>query len=171
MEAQKWLKEHEDLNYDPQLISLVPLKSLEKYGGSLYIGGLSAYAQAETLKFDVVISLCSIPSTLDVPVHRKYSVRDEISPVEVAKMKKIISETDVLIAKSLRRGKKVLVHCAEGMSRSATVVLAYLIRYHCPTVFLKSDDTKLLRCVRFLHKCRPCIFPNAAFMEMLNNLN
>ena len=52
----------------------------------------------------------------------------------------------------------VLIHCYAGVSRSATIVLSYLIKYHNMTV----QDAKA-----FVKKKRPCICPNHGFISQL----
>uniref|UniRef100_A0A3B1J3B8 Dual specificity protein phosphatase n=1 Tax=Astyanax mexicanus TaxID=7994 RepID=A0A3B1J3B8_ASTMX len=56
---------------------------------------------------------------------------------------------------------KVLVHCARGISRSATLVLAYLMIYEGLTV---SEAIKAVRCHRN-------ILPNAGFLQQLRELD
>lgn len=53
---------------------------------------------------------------------------------------------------------EVLVHCAAGVSRSATVCIAYLIRFH-----RYSLDSALALCL----SARPIVQPNEGFMEQL----
>ena len=52
----------------------------------------------------------------------------------------------------------VLVHCNAGISRSATVVLAYL---------MKTQGMNLCNAYALLHSKRPCICPNHGFMIQL----
>lgn len=59
---------------------------------------------------------------------------------------------------ALARGEKVLVHCAAGISRSASVVLAYLMR---------RDHCSLDQALATLRAIRPCVSPNPAFMAEL----
>jgi len=55
-------------------------------------------------------------------------------------------------------GGSVLVHCEQGMSRSSSVVIAYLMRYHNMT-----RDEAYLTC----KKKRPMICPNSGFWDQL----
>ena len=55
-------------------------------------------------------------------------------------------------------GGTILVHCKYGVSRSPSFVIAYLVKYYPFTV-----DSAL----KFVKKRRPCINPNAGFLEQL----
>ncbi|KAF8201954.1 protein-tyrosine phosphatase-like protein [Mycena galopus ATCC 62051] len=54
----------------------------------------------------------------------------------------------------------VLVHCYQGVSRSATIVAAYLMATHPPL----HDDTAALA---FLRERRPIVQPNSGFLSQL----
>jgi protein-tyrosine phosphatase len=60
-------------------------------------------------------------------------------------------------------GGTVLIHCFAGVSRSATVCAAYLMRYHG---FLSVQET-----VRFMRTKRPIVFGNAHFKDALEKFN
>lgn len=55
----------------------------------------------------------------------------------------------------------VLVHCAAGISRSASVVLGYLVLH---------GGKSLREAFAHLLQCRPCIWPNEGFMSALIDL-
>jgi protein-tyrosine phosphatase len=60
------------------------------------------------------------------------------------------------IKSSIIGGGSVLVHCFAGVSRSASVVIAYLMREHgLPT----------LDAMTYVRKRRPIIFPNPGFQR------
>lgn len=56
-------------------------------------------------------------------------------------------------------GKRILVHCLVGMSRSASLVLSYLIK--------KNLNLTLVDHYSYLKEKRPCIDPNKGFMMKL----
>lgn len=60
--------------------------------------------------------------------------------------------------KAIKGGGCVLVHCAAGMSRSVTVVLAYLMLHGGQT---------LREAFAVVHAARPGVWPNDGFMEAL----
>jgi protein-tyrosine phosphatase len=54
---------------------------------------------------------------------------------------------------------KILVHCSAGISRSASIVIAYLLRY----TFMNHYDDAFM----FLREIRPIIDPNSNFVKQL----
>ena len=56
------------------------------------------------------------------------------------------------------KGERVLVHCRYGISRSSTIVLAYLIRY---------GSLSLVDAFRHASENRPQVFPNYGFWTQL----
>ena len=60
----------------------------------------------------------------------KGPVDDNLKKREVEKMLKCLPAAVAEIADEIRRGGAVLVHCAMGKQRSATVVAAYLMAQH-----------------------------------------
>lgn len=73
----------------------------------------------------------------------------------------IVSECNKFIFKALRENKNVLVHCNAGVSRSAMVILGYLI---VEKKIAFADAFSLLKAKR------PCIQPNAGFMKQLQKM-
>eukprot|EP00897_Mesotaenium_endlicherianum_P006525 jgi/Mesen1/5900/ME000003S06924 len=57
-----------------------------------------------------------------------------------------------------REAGGVLVHCMAGVSRSATVVVAYLMRTH---------GWPLQKALEHVKRCRPVVHPNEGFLRQL----
>ena len=55
-------------------------------------------------------------------------------------------------------GSKVLVHCKMGVSRSASVVIAYAMKAH---------NWNMQKAHKFVKNKRTCIKPNTGFMRQL----
>lgn len=62
------------------------------------------------------------------------------------------------IKDALRQGGTILIHCYAGISRSATVVIAYLMQESCMPFF---------EAMSFVRKRRPIVFPNFGFQRQL----
>jgi protein-tyrosine phosphatase len=72
-----------------------------------------------------------------------------------------IQEAKNYIHPETKKPGKILVHCYQGISRSVTIVCAYLMRYgHCK----RDDALDLIRSVR------PRASPNSGFMTILKKL-
>jgi protein-tyrosine phosphatase len=56
------------------------------------------------------------------------------------------------------KGKGVLIHCVFGVSRSSTLVCAYLIKKH---------NLSVANAVRYVKQCRPQVDPNRGFLLQL----
>eukprot|EP01084_Bolivina_argentea_P206327 352301_1 len=57
---------------------------------------------------------------------------------------------------------KILVHCSAGMSRSATVLIAYL---------MKRNQWDLLKTFKFVRSKRKYVYPNLGFWQLLIEMN
>ena len=64
------------------------------------------------------------------------------------------------IDEARRAGGCVLVHCMAGVSRSATVVMGYL---------MKSQGMTFDAAFKHVKQCRPCICPNDGFRKQLQS--
>ena len=67
-------------------------------------------------------------------------------------------QTHDFIAKALAKNEKVLVHCHMGISRSATIVISYI---------MKTQKMGWFDALLFVSKKRPIICPNQGFMYSL----
>jgi len=67
-------------------------------------------------------------------------------------------DTHDFIEQCLSNGGNILVHCEAGISRSATVVIAYLI---------KSRRMDMTSAFRYVRQCRSIVQPNFGFIGQL----
>lgn len=78
-------------------------------------------------------------------------------------MNKYIEEAIMFIMECIETNKmSVLIHCSAGISRSSTVLIAYL---------MKVNQWDLLQSFKFVKSKRNYIYPNLAFWELLIDLN
>jgi len=118
---------------------------------NLFLGGIKSI---ENSSFDMIVNLIKQTPLSDTTIPKcKTFIRLPIndSPDDSEKLLSLIDETGVLekINESLMKGETVLVHCFAGMSRSATLVAYYLIKYHNMT----SNDA-----ITFIKSKRPIAF-------------
>lgn len=72
-----------------------------------------------------------------------------------------IEPAQKFIDQSLEMGDAVLVHCMAGISRSATIVIGYL---------MISKGISLSAAFAHVKSARPCINPNDGFLRTLEEL-
>jgi len=86
--------------------------------------------------------------------YKKLDVEDE----EDHPIRKTFDAAIAFLEKNREGGGRILVHCMAGMSRSATIVIAYL---------MMKRSMRLLDAVIHVKKIRPTIYPNQGFMKTL----
>jgi protein-tyrosine phosphatase len=84
----------------------------------------------------------------------------EVQDHEKANIKKHFSKINRFIHNNWLNGGVIVVHCMAGVSRSPTVIIAYLTRKH------KMD---LNRAIDLVKEKRNIIQPNSGFMDQLNS--
>lgn len=131
--------------------------------GALYLGSLAAAMDKDLLRQH---SITHIVHALDVP-WLPMSEKEGFNGYKIAILDKdcedLLSHLEAACAyidRALRSGRSVLVHCQQGVSRSASIVIAYLIRYHG----MSFDAAHSL-----LKRKRACVKPNPGFVRALQD--
>jgi hypothetical protein len=119
---------------------------------------------------DVIVSVCleSDMPRYEFPGTERIIVPlvDSGSPRQTQLMREQVEGLGDTIHHRLSDGKRVFVHCVAGMSRSATVVLYYLItRAHANIEGTPYE--KVLYALDFLKGWRACIYPNNGYLQVL----
>eukprot|EP00026_Physarum_polycephalum_P007638 Phypoly_transcript_07703.p1 GENE.Phypoly_transcript_07703~~Phypoly_transcript_07703.p1 ORF type:complete len:369 (+),score=52.75 Phypoly_transcript_07703:408-1514(+) len=124
-----------------------------------FIGDYATATNLASLKNSKITHILTVMNSLEPPpfplefVYKKFHVRDDEDEDLVA----IFSQCHEFIETG-RKESGVLVHCAAGISRSATVVLSYLMKTR------KSNfDCEL----EYLRSVRPIVDPNPGFVKQL----
>lgn len=136
-------------------------RSQSSIPGALYLGSITAVLDPSILKEHDIHHLVQV---LDVPWLPAYEedgyecYRLDVLDTESQDLRPHLEDTVEDIDSALRRGRNVLVHCQQGVSRSAAIVIAYLIRKRG-----MSFDSA----VTFVRQRRPCIKPNSGFVRCL----
>ncbi|CCW60618.1 unnamed protein product [Phytomonas sp. EM1] len=129
----------------------------------LYCGSLrSAQSQMVYRKLDISYVLTIGRGLMPVPPDggsHKVIVVDDIPGADISYS---FQEAAEFINESQAKGKGCLVHCFAGLSRSATIVIAYLMSEKK----MRMDEAYMLT-----KKGRPAIFPNKGFFEQLIELD
>ena len=132
------------------------------YPPSLYIGPCSAASSTSYLNFNSITHVLSIGATPSARVPGVVYHRLPLTDSQTSSIAKTVDAAVTIIddETSLEAGN-ILIHCSAAVSRSPTVVAAYLmIRYK---MSLKEALGRLVL-------ARPTISPNAGFLQQLKEM-
>ena len=130
-------------------------------GDAVFIGSIGAAYNTETLdEIGITHVVCAANKAQLNP--KKTSLRVSIDDHPRADIEPYFRLVKAFIDGARSRSGKILVHCFQGISRAATLCVAYLLMSgECRTV----DEA--LQSVR---SCRPAAAPNPGFMSALRRL-
>ena len=127
----------------------------------LYLGCRKVAASLPSLRNNRITRVLNVTSSvpnqfedLDGFVYKQIAVEDS----HEVDMIKHLPEAFAFIEKAKNSGEKVLVHCHAGMSRSVTVIIAYLMKFYHYSL----DDA-----FEFVKQRKHNISPNFSFMGQL----
>lgn len=139
------------------LVDLVP-----RTEGRLYIGGVAAfYQEPDPLK---EAGITHVVSALDFDINDAKQLRDykrlliQVDDTPDEDIVKHFPKTTDFIDEALAGGGKVFVHCAMGVSRSASVVCAYL---------MWKSGVGSLDAIEWAREGRKRVQPNPGFVRQL----
>ncbi|XP_006457669.1 hypothetical protein AGABI2DRAFT_80093 [Agaricus bisporus var. bisporus H97] len=129
--------------------------------GALYIGSFAAVQDKHMLHENRITHLVQVLDAPWLPASEKegFSTHNiRIDDAVTVDIRPHLEAACNYIDTTLRSGRNCLVHCQQGISRSAAVILAYLIRNRGMT--FESAHA-------YLKRKRACIKPNSAFVQAL----
>lgn len=106
------------------------LHATEIYNG-LWLGDIHSANDLQFLNsksIDYIVNCTATLTTAETKRIFRIPVKDNQEMSEIYKMYKLLDKSTRLIAKLLEKGN-VLVHCHAGRQRSATVIVAFLMRF------------------------------------------
>lgn len=127
---------------------------------SLYLSGIRAITlgAVRTLGITTIVN-CSIDlPDLPIGAENVEYIRVRVDDSPLFDMSVYFDPVSDRIQEVSLQGGKVLVHCMAGASRSPTLCLAYLMKYH---------GMRLRDAFRYLKSRRPVVHPNNGFFRQL----
>lgn len=127
-----------------------------KITDNIYLGGITSVSCEDIYNVLNIEAIYTIGNRLDpliLPhIKHEYFLIDD-NP-------KCIMSFEIIdkIHETITENKKCIIHCQKGMSRSATITIAYLMKYHHLSLNDAYNHVKLRR---------DCICPNEGFMDQL----
>ena len=138
------------------------LHSMNQIEENLYLGSLEAARNKELLQERGITHILSLLD--DFRRIQRFEgfeyMQIEMPDAPNANILRHVPQALSFISNSLKQGK-VLVHCAAGVSRSASIVIAYIMiknEYHFDTA------------KAFVRSKRSCIMPNPGFQKQIGSI-
>lgn len=126
---------------------------------NIFIGNLHTIIDTEELEKNNIKNIVSAINGIPVLYPEKFNYLNlELLDESFFDIKSSFSKSNKFIDKCLENNEKVYVHCMCGVSRSSTIVIAYLMYKYNFTLLQSIDKLKL---------SRPKINPNSGFIKQL----
>lgn len=133
---------------------------LNKIADGLYLSSLHSAFDIKLLKKEGITHIINASDVENIAPNDFTYYRVKIDDVPTANIQQYFADTSQFIENALNNGGKVLVHCMAGVSRSPTIIIAYLVQKRH---FTHEQATHLLRSQRSI------INPNPGFNKQLTN--
>jgi len=125
----------------------------------LYLGGEEIAMNKDLLNEKNITTILNVTS--HIPFYHESEFTYHRIPIIDAPnidIKQYFDETFKMIDDVIKNNKKILIHCQAGISRSATIVIAYI---------MKKNNIKMNDAYKIVYAKRPCISPNLGFCGQL----
>lgn len=153
-------------------LSIINLDSIVNYKGNLYLGDkTNSYQTLVDNKITIVISL-----GFDISPYAKYNdiktyhlaIADSSDTDTVNILNYYLPKFADIIDAALFHQQNILVHCHAGISRSATLVIYYVL-LKVIELPIKQED-HLYNAIVLVKSQRPCVCPNDGFLQLLEKI-
>eukprot|EP01091_Cochliopodium_minus_P003982 TRINITY_DN1390_c0_g1_i1.p1 TRINITY_DN1390_c0_g1~~TRINITY_DN1390_c0_g1_i1.p1 ORF type:complete len:337 (-),score=86.86 TRINITY_DN1390_c0_g1_i1:56-1066(-) len=148
----------QELEYNNSLS--FPNQILQKDNSFLYLGGIENAKSKECIDSLNIKNIVNVTSHYDNQFEEtgiKY-LRISIQDNTQQNIADHFEMSYNFIKESLEKKENILIHCVAGVSRSASLVLAFLMKY---------NNTSYKETFEYLRKRRKNIFPNVGFLKQL----
>ena len=131
------------------------MAAMNKISEKLYLGNVKAASDLRQLKNNGISHILQVAAGIQpfFPNDFKYKVLN-VQDQSTQSLIRHFPASIAFIKDAIDKGSGVLVHCYAGVSRSATIVIAYL---------MQEKNMNFDEAFQFASKRRPLIFPNIGF--------
>lgn len=128
--------------------------------GSLYLGDIMAAESVKFLKDNNISCILTIAkTTLNLPKHLSIqTMKISVDDSPIVNLKSHFEACFKFIHENRSAGKNVLVHCMAGVSRSATIVIGYI---------MNTNDLDFETAYKLVKEKRFIASPNGGFLRQL----
>ena len=150
---------------EPKKKCFTPSPSIDCFGEcseiipGLYLSGvecIQVHLKKKEITHVMSVLKTYMPTIDETYNHMKIEINDEAKK----HIEQYFDEAHKFIDDALEKQEKVLVHCYAGISRSATIVISYL---------MKKNKISYEKAYEMVKKSRSCISPNFSFYVALKN--
>lgn len=130
----------------------------------LYLGNLSAAENSELIRSYNITKILSLLDNFSLckTIEEVEYLRIEINDSMYCNIVQYLPDAISFISKALKNGENVLVHCAAGISRSPSIVIAFvMVKY----------NMQLSEAFELVRSKRKCIWPNDGFKRQLGSIS
>ena len=137
---------------------------VSKITDAIYVGNMSTGTNLAFLKRLGVTHVVSALSCFDPPHPNEFKYLHicchdwEFEPISLR-----FNESNVFIQNAIDQGGKVYIHCMSGISRSVTLVMAYLVTWFA----LEKNDRSITDILEHVRERRLLANPNSGFITQL----
>ena len=141
-------------DYDDEFIYHDDYQDLNEIEDKLWLGNSFAAKDIKDLKEKGITKILTV---MDTPLNIEEGFNRKVIEVMDTINQNIIKYFGECL-KFIKGDEKILIHCAAGASRSATIVIAYL---------MWKNKIKYDEALQFVQKKRSIVWPNREFKEQL----
>jgi len=148
-----------DTNVSFMEIESSPDEKLSYVIDGLYIGSQDSAVNLSELNQYKITHILNVATGIENAFPQQYKYLNiQLLDLPETNIRQVFQQTNQFIQQAIDNNGHILVHCNAGISRSASIVLAYLLGMH----FMKYEDAYQL-----LKTARPVIRPNNGFVQQL----